>query len=72
MVFIAQTGVDYSQMNNNVNKSQPGSTNPQVDLAQMEYNVKQFLLKQNEWSPKQPCPPPPSPPSISSVSHSYC
>uniref|UniRef100_A0A182SB59 Uncharacterized protein n=1 Tax=Anopheles maculatus TaxID=74869 RepID=A0A182SB59_9DIPT len=21
-----------------------------VDLAQMEYNVKQFLLKQNEWS----------------------
>lgn len=23
---------------------------PQVDFAQMEYNVKQFLLKQNEWS----------------------
>lgn len=22
----------------------------QIDLAQMEYNVKQFLLKQNEWS----------------------
>lgn len=24
--------------------------NAQLDLAQMEYNVKQFLLKQNEWS----------------------
>lgn len=23
---------------------------PQIDFAQMEYNVKQFLLKQNEWS----------------------
>ncbi|XP_031628613.1 uncharacterized protein LOC116344272 isoform X2 [Contarinia nasturtii] len=66
----AQKTIDYSQMNNNVNKSQLGSTNQQVDLAQMEYNVKQFLLKQNEWSPKEP--PPPSPPSLSSVSHSYC
>lgn len=25
-------------------------TTPHVDFAQMEYNVKQFLLKQNEWS----------------------
>lgn len=73
-LFAAQKVVDYSQMNNNVNnKLQPNSMNQPVDdLAQMEYNVKQFLLKQNEWSPKQPCPPPPSPPSLSSVSHSYC
>lgn len=28
----------------------PKSQNAQLDLAQMEYNVKQFLLKQNEWS----------------------
>lgn len=27
--------------------------NAQLDLAQMEYNVKQFLLKQNEWSNKK-------------------
>lgn len=26
----------------------------QIDFAQMEYNVKQFLLKQNEWSIKGP------------------
>lgn len=49
----AQKPIDYSYMNNNV-KSQSTSTTPSnqtnVDLAQMEYNVKQFLLKQNEWS----------------------
>ncbi|XP_037034511.1 uncharacterized protein LOC119073253 isoform X3 [Bradysia coprophila] len=28
----------------------PKNQNAQLDLAQMEYNVKQFLLKQNEWS----------------------
>ncbi|KAH8326855.1 hypothetical protein KR067_007218 [Drosophila pandora] len=26
------------------------TTTQNVDIAQMEYNVKQFLLKQNEWS----------------------
>lgn len=67
--FAGQIAIDYSQVNNNVNKSQASSTSQPVDLAQMEYNVKQFLLKQNEWS-KQPGPvPPPSPPPLSSVSH---
>ncbi|XP_058832760.1 putative uncharacterized protein DDB_G0277255 isoform X2 [Topomyia yanbarensis] len=28
----------------------PDDSSSSVDLAQMEYNVKQFLLKQNEWS----------------------
>ncbi|XP_049298225.1 uncharacterized protein LOC125771550 [Anopheles funestus] len=28
----------------------PDDDSSSVDLAQMEYNVKQFLLKQNEWS----------------------
>lgn len=27
-----------------------GGSEAQIDFAQMEYNVKQFLLKQNEWS----------------------
>lgn len=50
------------------------SANQPVDLAQMEYNVKQFLLKQNEWSPKESCPTTQTQSSISSVSasHSYC
>lgn len=64
----AQKTIDYGQINafNASNKIQSNSTNQHVDLAQMEYNVKQFLLKQNEWSPKEP--------SLSSVSasHSYC
>lgn len=30
------------------------TNNNKVDLAQMEYNVKQFLLKQNEWSSSGP------------------
>lgn len=33
--------------NNNMNNA---NEQQQVDIAQMEYNVKQFLLKQNEWS----------------------
>lgn len=45
--------------NNNVSMENNGTdshihgdngNNAQIDLAQMEYNVKQFLLKQNEWS----------------------
>jgi hypothetical protein len=37
-----------------------------TDLAQMEYNVKQFLLKQNEWSKYNKVSPPPSSHKISS------
>lgn len=42
-----QNGVDANNIENN-------NSNKQVDLAQMEYNVKQFLLKQNEWSSNGP------------------
>ncbi|KAI8120276.1 Tight junction-associated protein 1 [Lucilia cuprina] len=31
-------------------KAELHTTTQSVDIAQMEYNVKQFLLKQNEWS----------------------
>lgn len=71
---IAQKPIDYSHMNNNIkpptastmHHHQPSNS---VDLAQMEYNVKQFLLKQNEWSsPKQHISPPPPPPPSSTVS----
>lgn len=31
-------------------EDRPAAATPQIDFAQMEYNVKQFLLKQNEWS----------------------
>ncbi|XP_065362204.1 uncharacterized protein DDB_G0288805 isoform X2 [Calliphora vicina] len=31
-------------------KAELHTTTQNVDIAQMEYNVKQFLLKQNEWS----------------------
>ncbi|XP_055911657.1 putative uncharacterized protein DDB_G0291812 isoform X2 [Eupeodes corollae] len=31
-------------------KDPENNSNKPVDIAQMEYNVKQFLLKQNEWS----------------------
>ncbi|TMW52777.1 hypothetical protein DOY81_002111, partial [Sarcophaga bullata] len=31
-------------------KAELHTTTQHVDIAQMEYNVKQFLLKQNEWS----------------------
>ncbi|XP_055845707.1 hybrid signal transduction histidine kinase E isoform X2 [Episyrphus balteatus] len=31
-------------------KDSDNNSNKPVDIAQMEYNVKQFLLKQNEWS----------------------
>lgn len=37
-----------SNMNNNIDGTDKALA--QVDLAQMEYNVKQFLLKQNEWA----------------------
>lgn len=53
---------DYVDIGNN-NKNEValdyGITNGEdenVDLAQMEYNVKQFLLKQNEWSIKNSIP----------------
>lgn len=36
--------------NLNNNAMNENSMEPSVDLTQMEYNVKQFLLKQNEWS----------------------
>lgn len=41
-----------SNLNNNVadDDDDRSSSSAQVDLAQMEYNVKQFLLKQNEWA----------------------
>lgn len=60
---------DFAQVNNLVdigddemvplhdilNNNQQGMNGEKLDLAQMEYNVKQFLLKQNEWSiNKQP------------------
>lgn len=38
---------NFAQVNNNISSY---NNNAQIDLAQMEYNVKQFLLKQNEWS----------------------
>uniref|UniRef100_A0A1I8P3C5 Tight junction-associated protein 1 domain-containing protein n=1 Tax=Stomoxys calcitrans TaxID=35570 RepID=A0A1I8P3C5_STOCA len=48
------------------------AANQHVDIAQMEYNVKQFLLKQNEWSMKTTASnqvpttaPPPQPTSAS-------
>lgn len=44
----AQQTVAMNNLNNNNNNCT--SNNTTVDLAQMEYNVKQFLLKQNEWS----------------------
>lgn len=53
----AQQTVALNNLNNNSNSNNhlnsPSSTTvaaASVDLAQMEYNVKQFLLKQNEWS----------------------
>lgn len=52
----AQQTVALNNLNNNSNSNNhlnsPSSTTvaATVDLAQMEYNVKQFLLKQNEWS----------------------
>lgn len=58
----AQQTVALNNLNNNINSNSnhlnsPSSTSvvvtgatATVDLAQMEYNVKQFLLKQNEWS----------------------
>lgn len=38
------------QMKNFNNNMNDPNEQQQVDIAQMEYNVKQFLLKQNEWS----------------------
>lgn len=55
----AQQTVAMNNLNNNCNSNyndnqSDGKTSMSVeatvDLAQMEYNVKQFLLKQNEWS----------------------
>lgn len=39
-----------SDSDNQLNSMTVTSEEATVDLAQMEYNVKQFLLKQNEWS----------------------
>lgn len=50
---------NYAQtnLNNNIentdNAHNTNKSSAQVDLAQMEYNVKQFLLKQNEWAGDQ-------------------
>lgn len=47
-------GIDGHSVNVATSQSNSGcvhkNQNAQLDLAQMEYNVKQFLLKQNEWS----------------------
>lgn len=37
-------------LNSSSNRSECESNDEKLDLAQMEYNVKKFLLKQNEWS----------------------
>ncbi|XP_073838815.1 uncharacterized protein isoform X4 [Musca autumnalis] len=48
--------VNYKYYPSDSDKNRTSHTNAQishtetVDIAQMEYNVKQFLLKQNEWS----------------------
>lgn len=53
---LAQQNVAMNNLNNNsnsnnqLNGSSSTAVDAAVDLAQMEYNVKQFLLKQNEWS----------------------
>lgn len=44
----SSTAVAESQLRQHMGGDQDDSHS--VDLAQMEYNVKQFLLKQNEWS----------------------
>ena len=42
-------------LHDDLNNNTQGMCGDNLDLAQMEYNVKQFLLKQNEWSiNKQP------------------
>lgn len=67
--------IDCGQLNYNADGHQLNNANQHVDLAQMEYNVKQFLLKQNEWSPKESCPTIRTRSSISSsvsASHSCC
>lgn len=46
---LSAEGVDFEQRSLS-NKSEDGK----IDLAQMEYNVKKFLLKQNEWSMNRP------------------
>ena len=46
---------DMVPLHDDLNNNQQGMNGEKLDLAQMEYNVKQFLLKQNEWSiNKQP------------------
>lgn len=42
------TITDDDSANNNIERCD--KSGDKIDLAQMEYNVKQFLLKQNEWS----------------------
>ena len=42
-----KTDLISDELNNNINNN---LNDEKLDLAQMEYNVKQFLLKQNEWS----------------------
>jgi hypothetical protein len=43
-----ELNIDYAQLMGRYNSNFGQNSN--VDYAQMEYNVKQFLLKQNEWS----------------------
>jgi hypothetical protein len=43
---IADYPVEQSSLSN--------KSDEKIDLAQMEYNVKKFLLKQNEWSMSRP------------------
>uniref|UniRef100_T1GPG3 Uncharacterized protein n=1 Tax=Megaselia scalaris TaxID=36166 RepID=T1GPG3_MEGSC len=48
---IAQTNVILNCKEEDLSSSETQhQEKPDIDLAQMEYNVKQFLLKQNEWS----------------------
>lgn len=51
---IITNGIDRHSVDITTSQSNSGcvhkNQNAQLDLAQMEYNVKQFLLKQNEWS----------------------
>lgn len=42
--------VNYKYYPSDSDRTRALQPDPHVDIAQMEYNVKQFLLKQNEWS----------------------
>lgn len=52
--YVTVNGIDMPSSDATISQPNSGCShqnqNAQIDLAQMEYNVKQFLLKQNEWS----------------------